>query len=177
MTVDATRTYDPLRVREFMTRPEIWATVAEDGQDPGDYVPDVRGEVWLVMQAEGELIGLYHLRRINAVTLEIHAQVALEYRKRYSEATGKAALRWILDNTQIAKVIAWVPEIYPNVRDFTVSQGFQVEGANRKSYLKHEKLHDQTLLGITREEIERGFGSQDTIRRNRQVQPESATGG
>jgi len=153
MTLNVKRTYDPQTVREVMTHPAMWETVAEDGQDPGEYTPDTVGDCWLAMRVEGELIALYALDAINAVTLEIHAQVVPKHRKQYSGATGKAALQWILDNTDAMKVIAWVPEIYPNVRDFTVSQGFQIEGVNRKSYLKHGKLHDLTLLGITRDEI------------------------
>lgn len=153
MTVTVKRTYDPRIVRELMTRPDMWETVAEDGQDPGDFDPDVTADCWLTVRAEGELVGLYCLDRVNSVTLEIHAQVLPECRKEYSDDTGRAVLQWILDNTDTRKVIAWVPVIYPNVRKFTESQGFQVEGVSRKSYLKHGELHDLTLLGITRDEI------------------------
>lgn len=153
MKLDVRRTYDPMTIREVMTHPDMFATVAEDGQDPGDYTPDVQGSCWLAMRDDDELVALYQLQQRNAVTLEIHAQVLHQHRKEYSGATGKAALQWILDNTDAEKVIAWVPEIYPNVRSFTESQGFQIEGVNRKSYLKNGKLHDQTLLGITRSEI------------------------
>jgi RimJ/RimL family protein N-acetyltransferase len=154
MTVRAARTYDRRLVVSIMLHPEIFETIAEDGQNPNDFVPDVQGEIWLAMWADGEAVGLYHLHRRNAVLIEIHAQVLKAYRKEYSVATGEAALQWILDNLpECQKVIAWVPEIYPNVRSFTESQGFQIEGVNRKSYLKNGKLYDQTLLGITRSEI------------------------
>lgn len=153
MTLTVRRTYDPQTVREIMIEPSMWATIAEDGQDPGEYSPDMKGTCWLVMRDGDELIALYALDQVNGVMLEIHAQVLHQHRKEYSGATGKAVLQWIVENTDVAKIIAWVPEIYPNVRDFTVSQGFQIEGTNRKSYLKNGELHDQWLLGITRDEI------------------------
>jgi len=153
MKLDVERTNDADLVISVMTQPSMWATVAEDGQDPDDYTPDMVGVCWIVMWCGLELIALYSLDQINAVTLEIHAQVLPEHRKGYSRATGKAALQWIVDHTDCQKVIAWVPALYPNVRDFTVSQGFQIEGVSRKSYLKNGELHDLTLLGITREQI------------------------
>lgn len=153
MTLEVTRTYNVDLVRAVMTTPALWDTVAEDGHDPDDYTPDMEGTCWLLMRAEGDVIALYALDKINTVTLEIHAQVLPEHRKEYSSATGKAALQWIVDNTDCQTVMAWVPAIYPNVRDFTVSQGFQIEGVSRKSYLKNGELHDRTLLGITRDEI------------------------
>ena len=153
--ITTTRTYDAYLVRSVITRPDIWATVAEDGQDPLTYAPDVHNDCWLTMTGPDDvLVGLYCLDQYNAVTLEIHAQVLPEHRKVYSRATGEAALAWVLENVpQCQKVIASVPAIYPNVRDFTLQFGFRVEGTIRHSYLKDGKVHDLWLLGITRDEI------------------------
>jgi len=152
--VTATRIFSPLQVRRIMVWPSMWETVAEDGQKPEDFRPDVERDCWLSMTAGETEIGLYLLQQRNGVMVEIHAQVLPEYRKQYSKASGHAALQWILDNIpDCQKVIAWVPAIYQNVKDFTCSFGFQVEGVNRKSYLKHGELHDQWLLGILRSEI------------------------
>ena len=153
MKLEVRRTYDPMPVREVMTHPDMWATVAEDGIEPGDYAPDVQNAYYVLVRDGDELIAMYIFRQRGAVTFEIHAQVLHQHRKEYSGATCRAALQWILDETDVAKIIAWVPEIYPNVRNFAVSQGFQVEGINRKSYLKNGELHDQWLFGITRSEI------------------------
>ena len=150
-----TRIYDDAAVRAVMIQPDMWTTVAEDGQDQDNYAPDVYGDCWLEMEADGNLVGLYQLQKRNRVLVEIHAQVLPEYRKEYSKATGQAALAWIVENLpECQKIIAWVPVIYQNVIDFTVGQGFTIEGLNRKSYFKNGKLHDQKLLGITRNEVE-----------------------
>lgn len=152
----ARRTYSVSLIKAVMLLPEIWATIAEDGQDPADFDPDVNDEIWLTMETgEGILVGLYNLHSRNAVTVEIHAQVLPEHRKEYSRATGLAALRWIRVNLPTChKVIATVPALYPNVKKFTESFGFQLEGVNRASYLKEGELHDQWNLGITRGEID-----------------------
>ena len=149
-----TRTYDPLTVWAFITTPEIWETVAEDGQEPGEYRPNLTADCWLVMRVDGEVAALYHIHRLNQVLVQIHAQVLPKYRKEYSQATGEAALAWILANdAECEKIIAWVPTLYPNVKAFTESFGFRVEGRITYGYLKHGRLHDQWILGIKRGEI------------------------
>lgn len=152
MIVD--RTFDQLLVWQLMTQPEMWATVAEDGHQPMDYLPDVQGEAWLLMYGEGEVYGVYRVHAMNSVTCEIHAQVVPKHRNEHALETGRLALKWIYDNApQYEKVICWVPEIYPNVRGFAEKFGFKLEGTNRDSYLKNGQLHDQWLLGIKRSEI------------------------
>ena len=147
------RTFDTELIKGIMSRADMWDTVAEDGQDPDDYAPDVNGECWLLLTVDDKPIGAYCVHQRNAVTLEIHAQVLPEFRKEHSTESGTKVLKWILDNTECQKVIAQIPAIYPNVKRFTESFGFQVEGENRMSYLKNGELHNQWLLGITREEI------------------------
>lgn len=159
MRVTAIRTYSALEVRRIMTYPSMWETVAEDGQDPATFQPDVDDEIWLSIRADDKPIGLYQLQKRNAVTVEIHANMLPKYRKRHSDASGKAALRWVREELpDIRKVIAWVPMLYMNVRAFCEKQGFRLEGTNRASYLKNGRLHDQYLLGITCSEIDKAVG-------------------
>ena len=60
-------------------------------------------------------------------------------------------------NFMRTKVIAQVPFLYPNVKDFCLKNGFVVEGINRLSHQKDGVIVDQWLLGITRDEIEEGL--------------------
>jgi len=146
------RTFDPGVVKSFLLRPDILATIAEDGGD--DFEPDMERNIWLLMKSGETEVGLYQIERINGITAQIHANVLPEHRKPHSKATGRAALRWVYANLpEIHKVIAVIPTIYPNVRDFTLSFGFALEGVNRQSYLKNGAIHDQWILGITRPEI------------------------
>lgn len=149
----AIRTYDTEIIEGLMRMPDLWATIAEDGQNPDDYKADCEGECWLLMMNDTDFIGAYNLHAHNSVTVQIHAHVISAHRKQYSYETGMAALQWIIDNTEYQKVVAIIPTIYENVKRFTCSFGFQEEGINRQSYLKNGELVDQYLLGITRDEI------------------------
>jgi len=148
----ATRVSDPEVVKSFLLRPEIFATIAEDGAD--DFEPDMERNIWLLMKSDDTEVGIYQIERINGITAQIHANVLPEHRKPHSKATGRAALDWIVANLpDIHKIIAVIPVLYPNVRDFTLSFGFTLEGINRQSYLKGGAIYDQWILGITRPEI------------------------
>ena len=149
----ASRIHDAKVVKSILLRPEILATIAEDGA--ADVEPDMERNIWLLMKSGETEVGLYQIERINGITAQIHANVLPEHRKPHSKATGTAALDWVMMHLpEIHKIIAVIPVLYPNVRDFTLSFGFQVEGVNRQSYLKNGTIHDQWILGITRPEIE-----------------------
>jgi len=160
--LEAIRTYDDHLIKAIMTLPEMWATVAEDGQSPVLYEPNVEDEAWVLITKDGgeELIGAYRIHSHNSVTVEIHAQILPEHRKEHGKESGRTILKWILDNADpdCQKVIAQIPEIYPNVINFTKGQGFKEEGVNRLSYKKNGIIVDQVLLGITRSEIESVLG-------------------
>lgn len=148
------RTLDQDLVASVMNLPEIVETVAEDGFT-GPYIPDVENEAWLQMIHDQNLIALYRLHGMNSVTVQIHAHVLPKYRKTpLSKQTGWQALEWVLENTEAHKIIALIPSAYPNVRDFTLSFGFELEGTVKESYKKNGEIHDQWLLGITRNQIE-----------------------
>ena len=152
--ITAERIYDHNLIKSIMTSPDIWATVAEDGHSPASFTCDTEGECWLLMTNGDDVVGIYNIHGINAVTCEIHAQVIPEHREKHSYGTGKVALDWIFSNApEYKKVIAQIPVVFENVKNFTCQFGFKVEGINRLSYLKDGAIVDQWLLGITRDEI------------------------
>ena len=131
----------------------MWDCVCEDGHALEEFDPEPNVNCWIKMGG----YGLYCLHPHNKSTLEIHAFILPEHRKEHSLDTGKAVLKWILNESpkQYEKVIAQVPFLYTNVKDFCLKNGFQIEGVNRLSHKKNGKLINQWLLGITREEIKR----------------------
>ena len=130
---------------------QMWDHVCEDGHSLDAFDPKPNENCWVSI----EDIGMYNLHPHNSTTLEIHAFILPTKRKEHSKLTGQEILKWILDNApkQYQKIIAQVPSIYPNVKDFCIKNGFQVEGVNRLSHKKNGEIVDQWLLGITREEI------------------------
>ncbi len=148
------RTYDTKLIESVMFSPEIWETTAEDGFTQDSFIAEVKKECWVTIKFSGSLIGLCNIHGINSVTCQIHPMVYPEWRGKTAYNAGEQVLRWVTANTKYHKIICEVPKIYRNVILFALSCGFIREGENRLSYLKHGKLHNMALLGITREEIE-----------------------
>lgn len=149
----AQRTHDHELIKSVLFNPAIWETIAEDDQEQSQFKIDSNANCFVEMK-EDKTIGVYVLHPHNSATLEIHAHILPEYRQNHSIESGRTILKWVLDNTGYYKVVAQVPEIYPNVKKFCLANGFRLEGVNRKSYWKNGELVDQWLLGITKEEIE-----------------------
>ncbi len=155
MTLTASRTTDMELIRGVMSSSEIFAATAEDGAHETDIIIDPVSEAWVqILNSEDDLVALYNFHPHNSVTVEIHAQVLPEFRKRYSYETGISALQWVHDHApQYKKIIAQVPVVHANVVRFIERFGFRREGINRMSYKKNGKLMDQIMFGITWAEL------------------------
>ena len=154
--ITATRTHDREVIKGIMSLKGIRETIAEDGQDPDKFEPNLDTDCWLLISDDENVIGLYNLHAVNSVTLSIHAQVIPKFRGGKSRDTCKAVFRWLLEEApgEYMKVIAEIPVIYQNVIDFSRSMGFSDEGINRMSYKKDGDIVDCQRMGITRLEIE-----------------------
>jgi len=149
------RTYDVNVIKSVIFDPVIWDCITEDGDHTQDgFDVDTVGECWLVIKNDDLVVAIYNMHALNGVTLQIHAHVLPQYRKDFSRESGLAALRWIINNTDYQKIVATIPSIYDNVKKFTESFGFIVEGINRLSYKKNGNLCSQWLMGVTRGELE-----------------------
>lgn len=148
------RTYDQDLIKSTIT--ELWDDIGEDGAKNPDI--NVDNNCWLKI----EHYGLYVIKPINAITLEIHAFMLKKHRKKQSKNSGLAVLKWIVENLkQYEKVNAEVPFIHENVKKFCLSVGFEVEGINRMSHIKGGVICDQWILGITKKEIKEVLNGMD----------------
>ena len=150
------RTFDGELIREIMTRPDIWETITEDGQNVDDYFPECEGDCWLAVSDDNLTVGLYNLHPMNGVTLEAHIQMLPEHRLDYARPSVNHFYRWFRDECpkQYQKLIVKIPSLYPNVKKFVSEFGLELEGTLTKSHLKNGELADTWLMGITREQIE-----------------------
>ena len=154
------RSYNPDEVKRVFLNPEIFATIAEEGQRPEDFEPDFSTEIYLAVEAEDTVIGFYALKVLSHAEMDIHAQILPEYRKHYSIESGFKVLEWFYKEApeRFQKLTAQVPFVYPNVKDFCLKCGMKIEGINGLSYYKDGELHDQWYFGITRQEIGKHYG-------------------
>ena len=144
------RCYDIDVVRAILTHPAIYECISEDGTPSReDFIPPMIGAAYVVGIVGAEPIGIVMFHPINVITWECHVQVLPEYREDHADEFAEKAVGWAWD-MGVQKLVAQIPFLYPNVRDFGLRHGFQVEGINRRSYLKKGQLHDQWYMGLVR---------------------------
>ena len=128
----------------------LWDEIAEDNAPP--YVPDIVNEFYVGIFHDNCFIGMYRFHQLNSVMWEGHAFILKEHRE-HAVASGHAIQKWIVDNLEGAtKVIANVPECFPNVIGFLKKMGFKEQGYNSESYSKHG-IVGMYQLGKTVEEM------------------------
>lgn len=131
---------------KVLTDPDVFSTIAEDGMY---YVEHDPSALYLCGYVP-ELIGCFIIHKQNRVTVECHVQVLPKYREQYALEFGHAFMAWTWANINCEKIVAQIPCIYPNVKDFALKLGFEIEGINRASYMKNDEIHDQWHLGVIR---------------------------
>ena len=130
-----------------------WDEVSADDVDA--YNPDVVGEYWIGLKADGAWLGCYRFHQLTTTTWEGHTHMIPECRKDYSTACVRPIKLWMLENLEgMEKLNVTIPELYENVINFCKSIGFVYEGADRLSFKKNGVLHNQIKMGMTRQEIE-----------------------
>jgi len=130
-----------------------WDEVSADGVEC--YTPNVFGEYWIGLVADGMYVGVYRFHRLTNTTWEGHTHMIPEHRKAYSKACVKPIKEWMLENLDgMEKINVTIPALYQNVVKFTESIGFVHEGRDRLSFMKNGELHDQIKMGMTRAELE-----------------------
>lgn len=141
MIVD--QVFDKKRIYKVLKDSEIFSRIAEDGIDIEEYeAPD---DAIYIMNANDTGLMIYHWQ--NEVTLECHVHVLKEFRYDAVEF-GKASLDWAWKNTNAVKIVAQIPEIYPDVLKFALKNKFEIEGINESSYVKNGELYDQVYVGL-----------------------------
>lgn len=141
-----TRTFDVETIKRVLCDPWIYNRITEDGSPSiDDYEPIINDDI--VYLTDEEETGIVIVHPVNAITQEIHVQVL--NRDKAKEFVG-ACFEWIWSNTDTIKVIAQIPEMYPDVYKFAEKIGMEREGENKGSYLKNGSISSQFYYGIRR---------------------------
>ncbi len=133
--------------RHVIFHPDITEVISEDGVTWTDLPV---GPIYLTGFVGGEIIGVFIIEKKCRVTADVHVQVLPKWRETHAIPFGLTVIDWTWENTEYLKMVAEIPEIYPNVMDFAERMGFEIEGVNCKSYLKGGKLLDQVYYGLCR---------------------------
>ena len=154
MGVSIEQIWDVKLIYSVLKDPRIWKTISNDGQTSDKFVINVDAEdyYYLAVAHSNICIGIYVLHPFNDCTLEIHANILPEYRKEFATQSGEKVLEWFDKNApeKYQKLIARIPEIYPEVYHFTLNRGFSDEGRLIKGCRKKGNLCDLHILGLER---------------------------
>ena len=140
------RTEDISLIKSVLCHPEIYNRIQEDGAvSREDFEPPTNAIY--ITDDQNKAVMIYHWA--SNITLECHIHVLPEHRKEAS-IFCQLALEWAWDNTEATKIVAQIPDLYPDVLKFAIKNGFVIEGLNSDSYMKDGKIHSQFYLGIKR---------------------------
>ncbi len=148
------RTHDLTVISEVAFHPEIICDLLEDGQTISDCGFDTNKDCYLSVKDNDELIAIYILKPKSKTVVDIHPMVIPEHRN-HGNKTMRSVFEWMLNNCNksVKKIIAQFPSKSKNIERFAIHNGFKIEGVNRLSFMQNNKLLDQTMVGITRNEI------------------------
>jgi len=147
--------YDINIIRGVMMHGDILPTIVDDTWDGSAHTPDISNGIYLGCVVDEALIGIYYLHWLNGATLQGHAHILKEFRREYSIKSCHSVMTWLLEKIHRCKKVAcFVPSVYPNVKQFLAVCGLKEEGILRKSFALNGQLHDQWIMGITRDEMQ-----------------------
>lgn len=160
--IASARTLDADILRQFYHDPDIWGPMqCDDGLNADDLDFDQILEddsdnchIFVTSHLDNALAALFMFAMENSRCYSIHSALLQKYwGKGYAAAFGQSACRWMFNNTSCLKIITLVPDYNISALEMSMSGGMIIEGVNRKSFMKGGILYDQTMLGITREEL------------------------
>lgn len=151
----AERTKDLQLIRSAAFNKKIIIDLLEDGETIKDCDFNVEEDCFLSVTLKDKLIAIYILKPKSNTVLDIHPMVIPEHRN-HGNKSMMCVFEWIINNCArtMQKVVAEFPSKSKNIERFAIHNGFKKEGVNRLSFMKNGELLDQTIVGITRKEIE-----------------------
>jgi RimJ/RimL family protein N-acetyltransferase len=149
------RTADLGLVRQIICHPKLYGWLTDDFSPRSeDYTPpDAPGVQYLVARDNGELLGLWVLVWHSPIAVEVHTCLLPTAWGERAAIAAKECARWIFFHTAAQRIFTSVPAYNRLALRFALQAGMSVFGRHPKSFQKKGKLHDQILLGLSREEI------------------------
>lgn len=141
------------RIARIVSAPEVWDNIRDDGSSDGD-----RERLAEVFLSVPEILTLspnentaFFLVPHNSFSYEVHTCVTKDGRGKAASDAAREALEYVFGKTPVLKLLSWTPEFNKPALLFALRAGFEIEGRMKKSFLKNGTLHDETLVGLTKE--------------------------
>lgn len=152
MTFERTIDYD--LIKQIVTHSKIWPHITDDfSGKPEDFNPiQHESAFYLLVKEEREVLGVFALYPKNRICWEVHTCLLPTAWGKRARHAAKDGMRWIFEHTECLRLITDVPEYNVLALRFAHMAGMTQFGINPKSYMKNGKLHDVTMLGISKTE-------------------------
>tara|TARA_R110000824_G_scaffold76487_10_gene193742 strand:+ start:151 stop:567 length:417 start_codon:yes stop_codon:yes gene_type:complete len=112
-------------INYVLKEPQVWQEVCGQYNELiEDIEPNLRDYIYLVGHVNMDIIGLFIIHG-SEYGYKCHVQVLPEHRKEHALEFGKKVIDWTWNNTDINKLIALIPQKFPNVIGFAETQGFK----------------------------------------------------
>lgn len=148
------RTFNWETVKAIMTHPKIWPHITDDFAVKVEvFEPITHPSAWYVLVKDGEeLLGLFALYPENHICWKVHTCLLPNAWGKRAKQAAREGVQWVFNNTECLRLITDVPEYNALALRFANMGGMEPFGVNHKSYQKDGKLHDVTMLGISKGE-------------------------
>jgi len=136
---------------------ELLSTYESDVTDKPGY--SIRGTVLYFLSSPGHMIleptegAFFFFHPFNSYTSQCH--IVVDKKARGSLLKVKEPLlKYVIDNTEIKKVVGFIPEFHKHCILLLSQFGMEIEGRIKKSFMKENIMYDQIIMGydIDREE-------------------------
>jgi RimJ/RimL family protein N-acetyltransferase len=147
------RTEDLELVRSIMTHPRVYPHITDDGSPAAaEFQPVNHPAIWYVLARDGdELLGLYMFIPQGAACWEVHTCLLPASWGARAAAAAAGAAAWLFERTTCRRIVTSVPSYNRLALRYAERAGMQQFGVNPRSFLKDGKLHDQVLLGLSKD--------------------------
>lgn len=149
--ISVNRTWIGAPVKQVIA--EVWDYITDDSEMTlEEYEPRIDSDSrWYVSSQDGQIVGVFWMRRVNHVTWEAHANVRPKF---WGDRNGtehcRKAIAKMMEDTGALKVVALIPTCAKPVMRMAEEIGFVREGVSVRSWQKNGKLYDVVHYGITR---------------------------
>lgn len=147
---------DPEMIAETMRHPKIYPHITDDSSPAADdFKPPVNdGRFAFIGLFDGaEYLGLFMVHAHNCATVEVHTCLLPSAWGRRAIEAAKTCIQFIFDTTDYVRFVTNVPQNNPLALRLAVKAGMVEYGLNPRSHRKDGVLHDQILLGISKEDL------------------------
>ena len=145
------RTNDLELVRSILTHPKIYPHISDDFSPAAeDFLPPASA-VYLLARDGAEVLGLWLVHPHNTVCWEVHTCLLPTAWGARARAAAQAAIAWMWQHTSARRLITNVPTPNRLALRFAKQSGFIEFGRNPDSFQKDQILHEQILLGISKD--------------------------